>query len=201
MSPSDIFMDEDREDIRQFLIRTKLEGKFLVIEDRKFADICMTNIKQMEALKVMNYADIIICHAITGFEFINHIKLPVLLVAELSNKGNLISPEYTRECVKALSRNRKIIGCISQSNLGYNKAIYCKPGTKIDSDIQLNNDKKSYNNSEIEEECCKILKRRDKYDQKYTGKTPGIDFYIIGRAITQAEDIEKECLRHKEYFN
>ena len=64
-----------------------MKQNFLVIEDRKFADICSTNIKQMEALKLEIYADIVICHAITGFEFINHCKLPVLLVRLLIEAG------------------------------------------------------------------------------------------------------------------
>lgn len=189
----DIFSDEHREDIRDFLTKTKLERNFVVIEDRKFADICATSIKQMNALKTHHYADILICHGITGFEFVNHSNLPIIIVAQLSNYGNLITPHYTRECIKAAFKNKKIIGFVSQSDLGYNKTIYFKPGTKIDEDICEERSDTNY-------QCRQILKRKDQYDQKYSGKTNGIDFYIVGRAITDAEDIEEECIRYQDYF-
>ena len=84
----------------------------------------------MNALMVRQYADVVICHAVAGFEFINHCQLPVLLVAQLSNKGNLISDEYTEKCIQEAMVNKNILGFISQENLGYNKCIYCKPGVR-----------------------------------------------------------------------
>lgn len=158
----DIFKETEREDIRNFIIKQKKEDNFLVIEDRKFSDICKTNIQQMKALKIKTYADIVICHGIAGFEFIKYCSLPVLVVAQLSCKNNLINTEYTKQCVFEASKNKNILGFISQENLGYNKCIYCKPGVRLD---KLNNNE-------------------DDYDQKYSGLTSGIDFYIVGRGIT-----------------
>ena len=160
----DIFPETERESIRNFLIKQKKKDNFLVIEDRKFSDICKTNIQQMKALKIITYADIVICHGIAGFEFIKYCSLPVLVVAQLSCKNNLINTEYTKQCVFEASKNKNIIGFISQENLGYNKCIYCKPGVRLD---KLNN-----------------INNEDDYDQKYSGLTSGIDFYIVGRGIT-----------------
>ena len=64
--------DKDKEYIRNYLNIKKKELQFLVIEDRKFSDICKTNLQQMEALEIKKYADIIICHGICGFEFTKH---------------------------------------------------------------------------------------------------------------------------------
>ena len=83
-----------------------IDYNFMIWEDRKFADICSTNIQQMNALKLETYADIVICHAITGFEFVNHCELPVLLVSQLSNKGNLINENYTEKCIEGAFRNK-----------------------------------------------------------------------------------------------
>ena len=160
----DIFPETERESIRNFIIKQKKKDNFLVIEDRKFSDICKTNIQQMKALKIITYADIVICHGIAGFEFIKYCSLPVLVVAQLSCKNNLINTEYTKQCVFEASKNKNIIGFISQENLGYNKCIYCKPGVRLD---KLNN-----------------INNEDDYDQKYSGLTSGIDFYIVGRGIT-----------------
>ena len=103
------------------------------------------------------------------------INIPVLLVAQLSNKGNLITSEYTERCVEAAFRNPNIIGFISQENLGYNKCIYCKPGINLD-------------------------KKSDGLDQQYTGLKEGIDFYIVGRAITDSKNPLKEVIRYKNYL-
>ena len=66
---------------------------------------------------------------------------------------------------------------ISQENLGYNKAIYCKPGIRLE--INENNNK-------------------DKYDQQYTGITKGIDFYIVGRGITNSDTLSKTAEFYKK---
>ena len=58
-------------------------------------------------------------------------------------------------------------------NLGYNKCIYCKPG------VRLNNIKK------------------DSLDQKYTGLTKDINFYIVGRGITNSNNIIEECINYR----
>jgi uridine monophosphate synthetase len=169
----DIFPETEREDIRNFIIKQKKEDNFLIIEDRKFSDICKTNIQQMKALKIKTYADIVICHGVAGFEFIKHCSLPVLVVAQLSCKNNLINTEYTKQCVFEASKNKNIIGFISQENLGYNKCIYCKPGIRLD-------------------------KIKDDYDQTYTGITDGIDFYIVGRGITNFKNQNEMTKYYKE---
>lgn len=174
----DIYDESERDELRYFLNKSKLDYDFLVIEDRKFADICSTNLLQMQALKVEEYADIVICHGIAGFKFTEEIKLPVLLVSQLSNFGNLIDETYTKKCITAVRNHVNIIGCISQSNLGYNKCIYCKPGIRL-GDIKTDN-----------------------LDQQYSGKSAGIDFYIIGRGIINSENILNVCLKYKkELYN
>jgi len=91
----------------------------------------------------------------------------------------LINDEYTEACVTAGFQHDNIIGFISQENLGYHGGLYFKPG------VNLRN-----------------VGEGDGKDQQYTGKTDGIDFYIVGRAITQSDDIKSELMFYnKELFN
>ena len=69
------------------------------------------------------------------------------------------------------SQYKNIIGLISQENLGENKCLYCKPGIRLD-------------------------KTSDGFDQNYTGVTPGIDYYIVGRGITES----KKPLEAAKYY-
>ena len=126
----------------------------------------------MDALKIKEYADIVISHAVSGFEFVKQCPLPTLLVAQLSNNNNLIDQTYTERCIKEAHNNKNIIGFISQENLGYNKCIYCKPGIRLDTTT-------------------------DSYDQKYSGKSNGIDYYIVGRGITQSDNINETTIFYK----
>lgn len=169
----DIFNESNRDMIRKYLAIKKKHFNFLVIEDRKFSDICNTNLLQAQALRVEEYADIVISHGICGFEFARHCPLPILLVSQLSNNGNIIDSKYTEECIKGQTQYKNIIGLISQENLGVNKCLYCKPGIRLD-----------------------ILS--DGFDQNYTGFTPGIDFYIVGRGITESKK-PLETARYYKY--
>jgi len=172
----DIFPELERANIRAFLKKQKELDQFIVIEDRKFADICSTNIKQMKALETEKYADMIICHGICGFEFAKYSSLPILLVAQLSNQGNLINLDYTEQCIKGASNMDNIVGFISQKNLGYNKALYFKPG------IRLN-------------------RTEDGLDQQYSQKpTNGIDYYIVGRGILESDDPLGELKKYNNVF-
>ena len=171
----DIFDDGDRETIRSYLREEKEKKRFIVIEDRKFGDICNTNLQQMRAMKIKTYADMVTVHGVSGFEFVKQCKIPVIVVAKLSNSGNLIDDHYTTECLKGSVRNTNVIGVVSQNNLGINSLIYFKPGIRLNSST-------------------------DSYDQNYSGRTEGIDMYIVGRGITESEDCGQSAKHYKEYL-
>lgn len=177
----DFYQSSEIADLSHFFMNIKRKtGKdFIVIDDRKYADICATNEKQFEVPDMELCADICICHGVAGFEFAKKCLLPVLVVAQMSNKGNLINDEYTEACVTAGFQHDNIIGFISQENLGYHGGLYFKPGVNL-----------------------RKVGEGDGKDQQYTGKTDGIDFYIVGRAITQSDDIKSELMFYnKELFN
>ena len=72
------------------------EFNFLIIEDRKYSDIGNTSLLQhtSSTFKTSLWADIITAYAITGEDMIRvlgYCKTPILLVAQLSTKGSLLS--------------------------------------------------------------------------------------------------------------
>jgi orotate phosphoribosyltransferase len=167
----DIFEDGDRDEVRKFLNQHKKEHKYIVIEDRKFADIHAINLQQMDKLKVIEYADILICHSIAGFTTASEAPLPTLLVAQMSCSN--LPDEHSQECIEKMAIKDNIIGVIAQSYLGENRGMYIKPGIRLDKDT-------------------------DGMNQKYSGKTSGIDLYIVGRGVTESDDYLTEMIKYKE---
>ena len=64
------------------------------------------------------------------------------------------------------NRYQRFTGKGSIYGYAANKCIYCKPGIRLD-------------------------KISDSYDQRYSGISKGIDFYIVGRGITQSKNINE----------
>jgi len=91
------------------------EKNFLVIEDRKYADIPFISVKQYKIIKP--YADIVTVHGICGMELINEFdKLGVglLLVHKLSVNGNLIDNTYSNKVKDIGLGCKNIVGFVSQ---------------------------------------------------------------------------------------
>lgn len=112
---------------------------FLIFEDRKFADIGNTVKAQYGKgiYRIADWAAISNAHTLPGDGIIEGLKtvgLPkgngLLLLAQMSAKGNLIQPSYTQATV-ALAKVHKdfVIGFISQQRLTEDPAfIHFTPG-------------------------------------------------------------------------
>lgn len=120
------------------------EHQFIIFEDRKFADIGNTVKLQYQkgVYHIAEWAALTNAHVITGPGVIAGLKeigLPLgnalLLLAELSSQGNLITSAYTQTAV-ALAQQHKdfVIGFITQHQLTEDPTfIHACPGVHISS--------------------------------------------------------------------
>ncbi|KEQ79377.1 orotidine-5'-phosphate decarboxylase [Aureobasidium pullulans EXF-150] len=122
---------------------------FLVFEDRKFGDIGSTVQKQFTAgpLQIVRWANIINAHIFPGPAIItalsqaahDAVKPPLLrsllILAEMSSAGNLMTGSYTEQCVVEARKNPEfVMGFIAQRTLNEQPGdnfITMTPGVQI----------------------------------------------------------------------
>lgn len=118
----DILEDFDSEVVEK-LLELKEKHNFLILEDRKFADIGKIFEKQLYGglYKIGKWADIITMHGICCSGMLHYMdslgkRTPkVLLVSQMSSACNLISTNYTYDCYDIANEYRDlVIGFISQ---------------------------------------------------------------------------------------
>jgi len=165
------------------------EHNFLLFEDRKFADIGNTvKYQYREGIYgISDWAHMVNAHTLPGpgiIEALREVGLPkgrgLLLLAELSSKGALTTPEYAEATVEMAKQYPDFVfGFISQRKLTDDpQFIHMTPGVNLG-------------------------KKGDSLGQQYN--TPekvirenGTDIIIVGRGIIEAEDPAAEALRYRE---
>lgn len=98
------------------------EHNFLIFEDRKFSDIGKTVRNQYTkgVFHIVEWADIVNAHAISGPGIIDGLRdevenydlldqRAILLLAQMSSKGNLIDDDYTRQVVNLAVQNEDFV--------------------------------------------------------------------------------------------
>lgn len=117
--------------------------QFLLFEDRKFADIGNT-VKHQYAggiYRIADWADIINAHSLPGDGMVQGLTEVgrekhhgLLLIAELSAKGHLISPEYRQQTLQMAERFPDfVIGFITQQALSSQPQwINMTPGIQLE---------------------------------------------------------------------
>lgn len=176
------------EDLIVALDDLRKKHKFMIFEDRKFADIGNTVKLQYEQgiYRMAEWADIVNAHVVPGpgiIEGLREVGLPkgrgLLLLAEMSAEGNLATGEYTQTAIEWAQQYRDfVIGFIGMKRLVDDPAfITMTPGVQFEA-------------------------KGDALKQQYV--TPeaaiagGSDIIIVGRGIYQATDPASEAKRYRQ---
>ncbi|QKF93968.1 orotidine 5'-phosphate decarboxylase [Fadolivirus algeromassiliense] len=143
----------------------KQKHNFLVIEDRKFADIPFISIQQLKFIKL--FADMVTVHGVCGEKLIEEIdktNIGILLIHQLSIENNLIDNMYSNKVKDMSNKFNNIVGFISQEKV-LNDYLTFTPGINLT--VQTDNKGQIYRNM-------------DKCDS---------DIFIVGRGIYESDDI------------
>ena len=180
---SDSIIDFNQDTINSLLELSK-KHDFLLMEDRKLADIGSTMEKQLlyGNNQILEWADLITVHGLPGDESILHLSQIIgkekglILIGQMSSKNNMFNGLYIQTLINLVYNHSEIFGgIVCQERLLSLPIPHLCPGIKL-------------------------TEKSDNKGQKY--RTPkeafesGIDFLIVGRDIYQSENIEDTA---KEY--
>ena len=168
------------------IIQIQKKYKFFIMEDGKFSDIGNTFRNQLTKgiFKINNWSDCITCHGIAGSSILQEYKdlnnenlKGIFLVAQMSNRNNLINKEYTNNIIELSKYNNTVTGFITQKHLGIKNYLYLTPGVSL----KIKNDNKDQQYRTIEEAII-----RD-----------NCDIIIVGRGIIKSKNPELETEKYK----
>jgi len=102
------------------------KADLLIFEDRKFADIGKISRSQMSGIyDIRSWADLVTSHLISGPDVVDGLQAGwsdvgrsggVLLLAQMSSRGNLLSPEYTDMVVSKGREHSGVFGFIGNGS-------------------------------------------------------------------------------------
>ncbi|CAF4923405.1 unnamed protein product [Pieris macdunnoughi] len=162
---------------------------FLILEDRKFADIGHTVALQYTGglYNITNWADCVTCHSLPGEGILKALNSKsncdkgVFLLAEMSCEGNLITPQYTNETVKMAEKYSDLItGFVCQ-----HKDTFKDPGfIQLTPGVQLQSSK---------DDLGQVYNTPEKVVLENGG-----DVIVVGRGIVSAKNPESEAVLYKD---
>ena len=148
-------LEDFTSDVVTELKRLSRKHNFLLFEDRKFGDIGKTFERQLYGgiYKIGEWADIVNIHGISADGMLqylekrnnNHNKPAILIVSEMSSRGNLITSDYTQRTLEiARKYSNQVLGFITQVAFGEQQDkqhfMYMTPGVKILTESESNAD-------------------------------------------------------------
>lgn len=160
---------------------------FMIFEDRKFADIGNTVKHQFldGIYRIASWADIINAHSLPGIGIIEGLREAapdkgLLLIAQMSSKGNLADPAYCGATVAMAEQNDDfVIGLIAQEKVSAQPhMIHMTPGVSLENKGDTLG--QQYNTPHA------VLAERNS------------DVIIVGRAIIGAKNPRSEAQRFRE---
>ena len=175
----DILMDFDPDATILPLKDLATKYNFLLMEDRKFADIGNTQELQFAygIYKISNWADFVTAQVIAGYESLDCFRnVGVVAILGMSSKGTLTNSDYREAATKIALSHPNVFGGVSQ-NKTPNELLLFTPGINL---AEAGDDKgQQYNTPE------------HAFEQLET------DFIIVGRGIYKSPDAEKAALTYR----
>jgi len=187
------------------LIALKQRYNFLIIEDAKYADIeaIMYEKIHKSLLMITTIADALTIHAISGLSVLENenIKLPMIIVSEMSSEDNMIDVEYSRKIVKKLNDVRTLQllgGLVCQNNI----PKFIRPFEYLTMSPGINLEETSDNGNQRY-----IIPNNNKNNKNDKQNKLGM-FWIVGRGITKYKNnivkmqntMELYCEKGWNYF-
>ena len=173
------------------------EANLLIFEDRKFADIGKISRRQMGGIyDIRSWSDLVTAHLISGPDVVDGLQTAwsdvnrtgaVLLLAQMSSRGNLLHPAYTEEVVQLGKAHAEVLGFIGNGSqpsslaslrnmVGESKMIWT-PGVNIQTgDGEMG----------------------QRYGDPTEAVLAGADCIIVGSGIHMAEHPEKAAATYAE---
>lgn len=187
-------IEDFNDDFARSLTALAEKHKFLIMEDRKFADIGNTVSLQYSSgiFKISSWAHLVTVHSLTGPSILKGLKNAlanssekrgVFLLAEISSAENLISAQYT-EATSKLAENETdadfVAGVVCQNRDVVKNAglLQLTPGCKIDT--VTDGLGQQYNTPE------------------YVIKEKGADIAVVGRGILSATDVQSAAKLYRD---
>ncbi|MBW8362658.1 MAG: orotidine-5'-phosphate decarboxylase [Kaistella sp.] len=175
----DIITDFDSDSTILPLKDLALKHNFLLMEDRKFADIGNTQELQFSygIYKISNWADFVTSQVIGGYDSLDCFRnVGVVAIIGMSSKGTLTDKNYQEEALKVAQSHPNVIGGVSQKQIP-DELLLFTPGVNLADSGDGKG--QQYNTPE------------HVFSNLHT------DFMIVGRGIYKAGDAEKSALNYK----
>jgi orotidine 5'-phosphate decarboxylase subfamily 1 len=182
-------MEDFTPDVSRQLLALSKEHQFLIFEDRKFADIGNTVVKQYEGgiYRISDWAHMTNAHPLPGngiVEGLRQVGLPkgrgLLLLAEMSSKNHLMTSDYTQKTIEmALRYPDFVMGFICQRKISDHPGhIHMMPGIQF-------------------------AAKGDALGQQYATPEEAIlerhvDIIIVGRGVIAADDPKQTAERYRK---
>ncbi|SHE59130.1 orotidine-5'-phosphate decarboxylase [Chryseobacterium sp. OV279] len=175
----DIISDFDYEKTILPLKALAEKHQFLLMEDRKFADIGNTQELQFTSgvFKITDWADFVTSQVIGGFESLDCFKnVGVVAIVGMSSKGALTTANYREEALKVALSHPNVIGGVSQNQIPEELLLFT-PGVNLADSGDGKG--QQYNTPD------------------HVFKMLHSDFIIVGRGIYKSDDPETAAVTYK----
>ncbi len=175
----DIITDFDYQKTIVPLLELAKKHQFLLMEDRKFADIGNTQNLQFSygMYQISTWADFVTAQVIGGYDALDcFTNVGVVAILGMSSKGTLTDAAYQQQALNVALSHPNVIGGVSQKAIPEELLLFT-PGVNL----QQSGDGKG----------------QQYHTPKYVFENLHTDFVIVGRGIYHAENPEKTTILYQ----